>query len=102
MGGVYKLRRSDVLRCHDTDTKFYKDWFRHLKIDRWARSHKTYRRRGDLISRLLFFRNKGSKLKLSKPVVLELLPTDGFTQQFDRLFHGNGNRNRFFLIVKIS
>jgi hypothetical protein len=32
--GIYKLRRWDLLRCHDIYTKFYKDWLRHLKIVR--------------------------------------------------------------------
>jgi hypothetical protein len=28
MGGIYEVRRSDVLSSHDIHTKFHKDWFR--------------------------------------------------------------------------
>jgi hypothetical protein len=33
MGGIYEVRRSDGLRCHDTHTKFHKDWFRHSNVN---------------------------------------------------------------------
>jgi hypothetical protein len=29
MGGIYDVRQWDGLRCHDTHTKFNKDWVRH-------------------------------------------------------------------------
>jgi hypothetical protein len=32
MGGIYKVRRWDGLRCHDKYAKFHKDWFRHSNI----------------------------------------------------------------------
>jgi hypothetical protein len=32
MVGVYEVRRSDGLRCHDVHTRFHKDWFRHSKV----------------------------------------------------------------------
>jgi hypothetical protein len=50
MGGTYKERRSDGLRCHDNHTKFYNDWFRHSKVDRG-----THKQHDDLTSLLLFF-----------------------------------------------
>jgi hypothetical protein len=34
MGGIYEVRRSDRLRCHETHTKFYADWFRHTETQR--------------------------------------------------------------------
>jgi hypothetical protein len=34
MGGIYDVRRSDGLSCHDKHTKFHKDWFRHSKVQR--------------------------------------------------------------------
>jgi hypothetical protein len=33
MGGIYKVRRSDGLKCHDIHTKIHEDWYRHSKID---------------------------------------------------------------------
>jgi hypothetical protein len=54
--GIYEVRRSDGLRCHDINTKFHKDWFSHLKVNREDnRQHKNH------IS-LLFFQNKESRL----------------------------------------
>jgi hypothetical protein len=41
MGGIYEVRRWDGLRCHHIRTKFHKD----------------------RISLVLFFQNKGSRLK---------------------------------------
>jgi hypothetical protein len=32
LGGIYELRRRDGLKCHDTHTKFNKDWFRNSKV----------------------------------------------------------------------
>jgi hypothetical protein len=34
MRRIYDVRRWDGLRCHNIHTKFNKDWFRHLKVDR--------------------------------------------------------------------
>jgi hypothetical protein len=33
MRGIYEVRCSDGLRCHNIDTEFQKDWFRHSKVD---------------------------------------------------------------------
>jgi hypothetical protein len=34
MGGIYEVVcRCDGLKCHDVRTKFYKDWFKHSKVD---------------------------------------------------------------------
>jgi hypothetical protein len=33
MGGIYEVLRWDALRCHDIHTEFYKDRFRHSKVD---------------------------------------------------------------------
>jgi hypothetical protein len=52
MGGIYKVRRSDGLRCHDVHTKFHEDWFRYSEVD-WGRV--IDREHGDRISLLLFF-----------------------------------------------
>jgi hypothetical protein len=38
MGRIYGLQRWDDFRCHDIQTKFRKDWFRHSKVD-WVRIH---------------------------------------------------------------
>jgi hypothetical protein len=35
--GVYEIRRLDGLRCHDVDTKFHEDLFRHSKVKRRCR-----------------------------------------------------------------
>jgi hypothetical protein len=45
-------------------TKFLKDWFSHLKVDRGILIQ-THRQQGDLISLLLFFQNNEGKLKKS-------------------------------------
>jgi hypothetical protein len=34
MGGIYEIRRSDGLCCHDVYTKSHKDRFSHSKVDR--------------------------------------------------------------------
>jgi hypothetical protein len=34
MGGIYEVRRLDGLGCRNTHTEFYKDWFRHSKVNR--------------------------------------------------------------------
>jgi hypothetical protein len=39
MGGIYKVRPSDGLKCHDIHTKFHKDWFRHSKFNRGIHRH---------------------------------------------------------------
>jgi hypothetical protein len=49
MGGIYEVRRWDVLRCHGIHTKFIKDWFRHSKVE--GKRH-TDTQNGDLISLL--------------------------------------------------
>jgi hypothetical protein len=55
MEGMYEVSRSDGLRCHDTHTKFYKDWLRHLIFFLRGYTH-AHRREGDLISLILFFK----------------------------------------------
>jgi hypothetical protein len=40
MGGIYEVRRSDGLRCHDIHTEFHKDWFMHSKVDRGIHRHR--------------------------------------------------------------
>jgi hypothetical protein len=67
-GGMYEVCRSDRLRCHDIHTKFYIDWFRHSKVDRW--DTQTHRQHGDRISLLLFFQNMESRLKMGAVNVL--------------------------------
>jgi hypothetical protein len=32
--GIYKVRHLDELSCHDTRTKFHKQWFRNSKVDK--------------------------------------------------------------------
>jgi hypothetical protein len=44
-------------------TKFNKDLFRHSKVDRGDAQTDTHTEYGDLISLLLFFQNKESRLK---------------------------------------
>jgi hypothetical protein len=51
--------RSDVLRRHDTHTKFHKNCLRHSKVN--TDDSQTNRQHGDLIS--LLFLNKGTWLK---------------------------------------
>jgi hypothetical protein len=58
MGGIYELSYSDGLRCHDIHTKFYKDWFKHLKVN--SGDSQTQRQYGDSISLILFFQNEES------------------------------------------
>jgi hypothetical protein len=60
MEGIYELRRWDGLRCHDIHTKFHEDWFSHSKVDEG--DTQTHRQHGDLISLLLFFQKKESRL----------------------------------------
>jgi hypothetical protein len=43
-------------------TEFHKDWFRHSKIEVGLHIQ-THRQHGDLISLLLFFQNKESRLQ---------------------------------------
>jgi hypothetical protein len=45
-------------------SKFQKDWFRHSKVERGG----IYRQQDDLISLLLFFQNKKSRLKIGNAV----------------------------------
>jgi hypothetical protein len=47
-------------------TRFHKDWFRHSKVD-WMYSQ-IHRQHGDLISLLLFFRNKDNMIKKEAPI----------------------------------
>jgi hypothetical protein len=56
MGGIYEIRHSEELRCHDTHTKFHKDWFRHSKV--------RDRQHGHHISLLLSSENKENGLKM--------------------------------------
>jgi hypothetical protein len=57
MTGIYELRRSDGLRCHDVSTIFHKDWFSHSEVD-------GVTQHGDYISLLLFFENNETRLKM--------------------------------------
>jgi hypothetical protein len=57
VGGIYDGRFWDGLRCHDTHTKFHKDWLRHSEVDTQA-----HRQHGECISLVLFFQNKKSRL----------------------------------------
>jgi hypothetical protein len=61
MGGIYELRRSDGLRCHDMHINVHKDWFRHSQVDRGY--SQTQRQHSDLINLHLFFKNKENRLK---------------------------------------
>jgi hypothetical protein len=61
MGRIYEVGRWDGFRCHYIHTEFYKDWFRHSKVNGRGRSSQTYRQQCDLISWLSFF--KINKLK---------------------------------------
>jgi hypothetical protein len=36
LGGIYEVRRSDWLRCHDIQAEFHNDMFRHLKVNKGA------------------------------------------------------------------
>jgi hypothetical protein len=65
--GIYEVRRWDGLRCHDIRTKFNKDYFRYLEVERGIQTHREH---GDLISLFLFFQNKESRLKIMKQEVL--------------------------------
>jgi hypothetical protein len=52
---------------HDIHAKFHEDWFGHSKVNE-GDTHtdtRTHRQESDFISLLLFFRNKGSMLKLT-------------------------------------
>jgi hypothetical protein len=51
MGGIYEVYHWDGLRCHDIQTKFHKDWFRHSRID----NGDMHAEHNDPISLLLFF-----------------------------------------------
>jgi hypothetical protein len=47
-------------------TKFHKDWFGNSKVDRRdCTDAKIHRQHSDLISLLLFFQNKESRLKIN-------------------------------------
>jgi hypothetical protein len=59
MGGIYEVHHPDWLRCHDVWV--YEDWSRCSKVSRG--DSQTHRQYGDLISLLLFFQNKASRLK---------------------------------------
>jgi hypothetical protein len=82
MGGVYKVRRSDGPRCHDIHIKFHRELFSHSKVDSGGDT-RAHRQQGDLISLLLFFQNKESRLKMDlketgwEGVDLILLTQDG-------------------------
>jgi hypothetical protein len=62
MGGIYEVRRLDGLGCHDTHTKFHKDWFRHSEANKW--DLETHGQHSDPISLLLSLKNKGSRLRM--------------------------------------
>jgi hypothetical protein len=67
MGGMCELCHWDDLRCHDIHTKFHKDWFSHSEVNR--RDSYAHRQQGNLISLLLVFQNKESRLKIEcKPL----------------------------------
>jgi hypothetical protein len=59
VGGIYEVRSWNGLRCRDIRTKFHKDWLMegglHTQI---------HRKQDDLMSLLLFFQNRESRLKL--------------------------------------
>jgi hypothetical protein len=61
MGWIYERWHWDGLRGHNIHIKFHKDLFRHSKVQ----MEDTYpdTQQGDLISLLLYFQNKESKLK---------------------------------------
>jgi hypothetical protein len=66
--GIYELRGSDELRCLNIHAKSHRDWFAYLKVNRghtYTDTHTahTYRQQGDLISVLLKYQNKESRLK---------------------------------------
>jgi hypothetical protein len=65
MGGIYEVCHLDGLRCHDTHTRFNKDWFRHSKVDGEGGFIDTHRQHDNLISILQFFQNKESRLKMA-------------------------------------
>jgi hypothetical protein len=50
--------------CHDVRTKSHKDWFSHSEVDKG--DTQTHRQHGDCISVVLFFKNKESRLILSR------------------------------------
>jgi hypothetical protein len=67
MGGIYEVCRSAVLRYHDINTEFHKDWFRHSIIDVGMGIHKhTETQHDDPISLLLFFQNNENGLIIRK------------------------------------
>jgi hypothetical protein len=57
IGGIYEVRRWDGLRCHDRQIKFHKIGSGIQKL-----IGEIHRQKGDLISLLLFFQNKESRL----------------------------------------
>jgi hypothetical protein len=56
--------------CHDIHTKFHKDWFRGSKVVKGRIHIQTHRQLGDLISLLLFFKNKETRLIKMKAIAL--------------------------------
>jgi hypothetical protein len=70
MGGFMKFAVEMDSGVSEVCTKFHEDWFRHSEVgkgDVRARTHAhacTEREQGDLISLLLFFKHKESRLKI--------------------------------------
>jgi hypothetical protein len=60
-GGIYEVRRRDGLGCDDIHTKFHKYWSSQSKFER--EDTQTHRQHGDLMSPLLLFQKKESRLK---------------------------------------
>jgi hypothetical protein len=65
MGGICEGRSWDGLRCHDIHINFHKDWFTLTKVDGKGLDSQTHRQQGELISLILFFQNKESRLKMT-------------------------------------
>jgi hypothetical protein len=59
MGRMYELRRWNWPRRYDIHTKFHKEWFKYSKFVR----EDAHRQQSDLISLLLYFQNKESRVK---------------------------------------
>jgi hypothetical protein len=48
MGGIYEVRRWDILRCSNIHTKFHENCFRHSKVNRG--NSQIHRQHGDRIN----------------------------------------------------
>jgi hypothetical protein len=65
MVDIYEVRGVDWLSCRYVCAKFHKDWLRHSKFSGEAHVKiETHRQQGDLISLLLFFKNKKNGLNI--------------------------------------